>query len=125
MLNLHFMKAIYILLGSISLMLGVIGIFVPLLPTTPFLLLSAALYFRGSPYLYEWLINHKRLGTYIRNFREHRAIPLRGKVLSVGLLWTTITISAFCFVALWWVRILLFCIAIGVSIHILSFKTLK
>ena len=83
------MKYIYVAIGSISLVLGVIGIFLPILPTTPFLLLSAALFFRGSPRLYTWLLEHKYLGPYIRSFREDRAIPLRAKIISVSLLWIT------------------------------------
>ena len=75
------MKYIYVAIGSISLVLGVIGIFLPILPTTPFLLLSAALFFRGSPRLYTWLLEHKYLGPYIRSFREDRAIPLRAKII--------------------------------------------
>ena len=70
------MKTVCIILGTVSLALGIIGIFLPLLPTTPFLLLTAALYFRGSPRLYQWLLNHKCLGPYIRSFRENKAIPL-------------------------------------------------
>ena len=73
------MKYLLIILGSICLMLGIIGIFLPLLPTTPFLLLAAALYFRSSERLYQWLIQQKHLVSYIRNFREFRAIPLRAK----------------------------------------------
>ena len=73
------MKTLYIVLGSISLALGILGIFLPLLPTTPFLLLTAALYFKGSPRLYNWLLNHRHFGPYIRNFRENKAIPLRAK----------------------------------------------
>ncbi len=119
------MKVLYIVLGSISLGLGILGIFLPLLPTTPFLLLTAALYFRGSPRLYDWLMNHKYFGPYIKNFREHKAIPLRAKILSVSLLWITISYSALVVISLLWVKILLFCIAIGVTYHILSFKTLK
>ena len=76
------MKVICIILGSLSLGLGIAGIFLPLLPTTPFLLLTAALYFRGSPRLYDWLLRQKRLGPYIRNFREHKAIPLHAKITS-------------------------------------------
>ena len=67
------MKTVCIILGTVSLALGIIGIFLPLLPTTPFLLLTAALYFRGSPRLYQWLLNHKCLGPYIRSFRENKA----------------------------------------------------
>ena len=70
------MKTLYIALGTLSLALGILGIFLPLLPTTPFLLLTAALYFKSSPRLYNWLLNHKHLGPYIRNFRENKAIHL-------------------------------------------------
>lgn len=81
------MKTVCIILGTVSLALGIIGIFLPLLPTTPFLLLTAALYFRGSPRLYQWLLNHKCLGPYIRSFRENKAIPLRAKIISLLLMW--------------------------------------
>ena len=70
------MKTLYIALGTLSLALGILGIFLPLLPTTPFLLLTAALYFKSSPRLYNWLLNQKHLGPYIRNFRENNAIPV-------------------------------------------------
>ena len=84
------MKVLYILFSTLSLALGIIGIFLPLLPTTPFLLLTAALYVRSSPRLYNRLLHHKYLGSYIRNFRENKAIPLRAKIISVSLIWITI-----------------------------------
>ena len=105
--------------------LGILGIFLPLLPTTPFLLLTAALYFKGSPRLYQWLLNQKHLGPYIRNFRENKAIPLRAKIISLVLMWGTMLYCIFFLVPLVWVKILLFLIAVGVTYHILSFKTLK
>ena len=119
------MKTICIILGTVSLALGILGIFLPLLPTTPFLLLTAALYFKGSPRLYQWLLNQKHLGPYIRNFRENKAIPLRAKVISLVLMWGTMLYCIFFLVPLVWVKILLFLIAVGVTYHILSFKTLK
>lgn len=119
------LKYLYIVIGTLSLSLGVIGIFVPLLPTTPFLLLAAALYFRSSPVLYERLLNHRYLGTYIRNFREYRAIPLRAKVISITLLWATLSYCAFGIAESTWLRLLFGAIAIGVTWHILSYKTLK
>lgn len=118
-------KVLLIILGSISLALGVIGIFVPLLPTTPLLLLAAALYFRSSPKLYDWLLNHPRLGTYIRNFREHRAIPLRVKIVSVSLVWLTMGYCITAVVEPLWLRIALALLATAITIHILSFKTLR
>lgn len=119
------MKTFYILLGTLSLALGILGIFLPLLPTTPFLLLTAALYFKGSPRLYQWLLTHKYFGPYIRNFRENKAIPLRAKVVSLLLMWGTMLYCIFFLIPLLWVNIALFLIAAGVTYHILSFKTLK
>ena len=122
----HGKGASIMLLGAVALVLGLVGIFVPLLPTTPFLLLAAALWVRSSPRLYGWLVSHRRLGPYIRQFREYRAIPLRAKVISVALLWATLL---YCIVAvvdrLWWAQLLLLAVAVGVTWHILSFATLR
>ena len=112
-------------LGTLSLALGILGIFLPLLPTTPFLLLTAALYFKSSPRLYNWLLNHKHLGPYIRNFRENKAIPLRAKIISISLMWITMLYCVFFIVPYVWVKVILLIIAAGVTYHILSFKTLK
>jgi uncharacterized membrane protein YbaN (DUF454 family) len=119
------MKHIWIILGFILLGLGIAGLFLPVLPTTPFLLLTAALWFKGSPRLYHKLLENKYMGSYIRNFRENRAIPLHAKIAAIGALWTTILLSAFLAVDVWWLRIVLICIAAAVTIHILSFKTLE
>jgi len=119
------MKLVYAILGTVSLCLGILGIFLPLLPTTPFLLLTAALYFRSSPKLYNWLIRHKYFGSYIRNFREHKAMPLKAKILSITLLWITMLNCVFFVVSYPWLRIILLLIAVGTTYYILSFKTLK
>lgn len=119
-------KTLFVVLGALSLLLGLVGIFVPLLPTTPFLLLAAALWVRSSPRLYAWLLAHRRLGPYIRNFRENRAIPLRAKILSVTLLWATLLYCIFFLVAeWWWAQLALLAVAVGVTWHILSFATLR
>lgn len=120
------MKILLAILGGVAFGLGVVGIFVPLLPTTPFLLLAAALWVRSSPKLYAWLLSHRRLGGYIRNFRENRAIPLRAKVLSLGLMWGTMLWCIFVPLSgWWWAQLALLLVAIGVTWHILSFATLK
>lgn len=120
------MRVFLVIIGSVSLALGVMGIFLPMLPTTPFLLLSAAAWVKASPQLYAWLLNHKVFGEYIRNFREHRAIPLRVKITSVSLVWLTI---GYCILRVvnewWWAQLLMALLAAAVSWHILSFKTLK
>ena len=119
------MKYLLIILGSICLALGVIGIFLPLLPTTPFLLLSAALYVRSSEKLYQWLIHQKYLGTYIRNFCEHKAIPLRAKIFSISMVWITLTYCIIMIIEALWLKAILLLLAISITWHILSYKTLK
>ncbi len=118
-------NTIYIVLGSISLILGTLGIFLPLLPTTPFYLLTAGLYLRSSEKLYKKAMSNKFFGTIVRDFQEEKAIPLKAKIFSVSLLWITILSSAYFFVPLLWVKILLVAIAAGVTVHILSYKTKK
>ena len=120
------MKSLLAVLGVVSLSLGVAGIFLPLLPTTPFLLLAAWVFVRSSPRLYAWLINHPHLGVYIRNFRENHAIPLRVKVVSVSLAWLTI---GFCIVAVvvpwWWAQVALALLAAAIPWQILSYDALQ
>lgn len=119
------MRILLTMLGTVALILGVVGIFLPLVPTTPFLLLSAALYFRSSPRLYNWLLAHPCLGTYIKNFREHRAIPLHVKIVSVSLVWITLSYCAVAVAEAWWMRLFFILLACGISVHILRYKTLK
>ena len=112
-------------MGLVAVGLGLMGMFLPLLPTTPFLLLAAALFFRSSPRLYAWLLGHRTLGPYIRNFREHKALPLRVKILSVSLTWITLLYCILFIIPQLWLKALLLLLAIGISWHILSYKTLK
>ncbi|MBW1674189.1 MAG: YbaN family protein [Deltaproteobacteria bacterium] len=120
----RFVRVALIVVGTISTALGILGIFVPILPTTPFLLLAAACYSRSSQRFYDWLLNNKYFGNYIRNYLEIKGIPLKVKVLTLAVLWTTIGCSAAFAVEILFVRVLLIVIAIGVSIHILSLRTL-
>lgn len=119
------MKYLYIVLGTLSLALGIIGIFLPVLPTTPFLLLTAALYLRSSDRLYCWLMSHRHLGPYIKNFQENKAIPLRVKVISVSMVWVTLLYCAIFVAEVWWMRVMFISIAIGVTLHILHYKTAR
>lgn len=119
------MRYFLLILGYLCVGLGVLGIFLPVLPTTPFLLLASFLFYRSSPKAQKWLLGHKYLGAYISDYQLYKAIPLRVKIYSISLLWTTILISAFVFIELWWLRALLIFIALAVTIHIVSFKTKK
>jgi uncharacterized protein len=117
------LKFVFIILGIISLGLGVLGIFLPLLPTTPFLLLSTALFLRSSKRLYLWLMNHKYLGKHLQNYLHHKTISLKTKIYALSLLWTTILATTILVVQLIWLQILLIAIAVAVTYHILSFKS--
>lgn len=117
-------KYILASIGLLSVVLAIIGIFIPLLPTTPFLLLAAGCFVRSSDRLYKWLIKHKWLGPYIRNYREHKAVTRKVKITTLILLWGTIGYTAFRVISYWPLRILLLLIAIGVTIHIMSMRTL-
>jgi len=114
-----------IFLGSVSVLLGIIGIFLPVLPTTPFLLLGASIYIRYSEKHYNWLINHKWLGYYIKNYRAGNGITLKTKIVSISFLWISISYSALFVVPELSIKILLFYIAIRVTRHIFLIKTLK
>ncbi len=117
-------KVLFISLGSLSLAIGVIGIVVPGLPTTTFLLIAAALYFKSSEKLYNWLINHKILGKFIKDYQTHRAMPLKSKVIALLSMWIAVLTSIFFFIDIQFVKlVLLLCALIG-TIIILRVKTL-
>jgi uncharacterized membrane protein YbaN (DUF454 family) len=118
-------RGILIIAGTFFLGFGIIGIFLPLLPTTPFLLLAAACYARSSKRFYNWLLNNKWLGNYIKNYRERKAVLLKIKVISIFFLWVAIGYSVIFVVYILLGKIILILIATGVTIHILSIKTLK
>jgi len=124
-------SAFWVTLGSLSLALGLIGIFLPLLPTTPFLLLAAACYCRGSEKMHTWLIEHRLFGKYIKDYEEERGIRKKAKITAIITMWASIL---FC---IWYlghsntipdillyVQALLIVILVGVTIHLLKLKTL-
>ena len=119
------MRLFLTLLGLISLGLGILGAFLPVLPTTPLLLLSAALFLRGNQKLYDWLMNHPKLGTYISNFTKYKAIPMRVKIVSITFLWLTLLNCAIFVTDHIALRLFFLVIAVAVTLHILSYKTLK
>jgi hypothetical protein len=124
MKNSKFRKWLCISVGVLSVALAMLGIFVPLLPTTPFLLLAASCFLRSSERLYQWLITHPVLGSYVKNYWEHRAITKHTKVGILILLWATIGYGVIGLVQSLVLRAILVFIAIGVTIHVLSLKTL-
>jgi uncharacterized membrane protein YbaN (DUF454 family) len=117
-------KILFIAAGIVCLALGTIGAFLPVLPTVVFYLLAAAAFARSSERLYAWIMNHRFIGPLIRDYRRYRAVPARSKVIALVFLWLTIGSSAVFAVESWWLRALLALIAVGVTAHILSLRTL-
>ena len=116
---------LFVAAGLASLSLGIAGVFLPILPTTPFLLLAAAAFARGSPRLAAWMSHHPLFGRIIRDYRDKQGIRLGVKIFAISLLWLTIGISAIFLVPYLAVKILLVLVAAGVTWHITSFKTLR
>ncbi len=120
-----FYRYLYLLSGFLLVGIGVIGIFLPILPTTIFLILASACFVKSSPQANEWLRNHKILGAYIKNYQDKSGLTIKAKVFNVALLWIMILSSAYFFTEELFIKLLLLAIAIGVTIHLLLVKTKK
>ncbi|MEG1499361.1 MAG: YbaN family protein [Bacteroidales bacterium] len=116
-------RTLFKITGVICIGLGVAGIPIPVLPTTPFLLLAAYFFCKSDPRLYKWLLNNKLLGKYIENYTVKKKIPIKEKIYTLTLLWAGISFSAFAFNTPIAIKLLLLGIAIGVSAHVLSFRS--
>jgi uncharacterized membrane protein YbaN (DUF454 family) len=119
----QFAKYLYLISGFILVAIGVIGIFLPLLPTTIFLILASICFLKSSPKANDWLRNHKILGGYIDNYQNKTGLTRNTKIANIITLWTSISLSAFLLTNELYIRIILLTIAIGVSIHLLMIKT--
>lgn len=113
-----------LVIGWISVCLGVLGIFLPLLPTTPFLLLAAACFVRSSPRFYHWLIEHPKLGKYVLHYLNGEGLPKKAKIYTISMIWLTMGISAWLVVPIIWGKLVLVLIGGCVSIYIWRLPTL-
>lgn len=119
-------RAFFFAAGTVTLVLGAIGAFLPILPTTPLLLLALGCYCRSSERMTKWILTNKYFGDYIRRYKEGKGIPLKTKIIAMSLLWITISYSAFFIVNRWWiVQLILFAIATAVSTHIIKLPTYR
>ena len=118
-------RVLLVVLGTLFVGLGLLGVVLPVLPTTPFLLLAAACYVRSSRRLYRWLLTNRFFGEYIRRYRDGEGIPLATKIWAICLLWLSLGSSALLAVParLWWVRLLLLGVGLGVTNHIVRIPT--
>lgn len=125
-------KILLIAVGTISLALGAIGVFLPIIPTTPFLLLAAACYYRSSKRMHRWLLNNKWFGEYIRNYQEGKGLPLKTKIVALSMLWVTIGVSTVFMLnhllpepLVLPMQLIMVAVAVAVSAHILKIPTYK
>jgi hypothetical protein len=113
--------------GLLCVALATAGVFLPILPTTPFLLLAAACFARSSERLYRWLHENRWFGPFLTRYRAGLGIPLLSKLMIIMLLWITLAASAFLAMPdrLWWVRLILLAVGLGVTTHLLWIPTYR
>lgn len=116
-------RSTLLVIGWLAVLLGVIGIFLPVLPTTPFLLLAAACFVRSSRRFYDWLVSHPRLGPWFRDYLEGNGIPLKAKVYAIATMWLSISVSCW-LVPFIWARVGMLISATLVTLYILRQRTL-
>jgi uncharacterized membrane protein YbaN (DUF454 family) len=118
-------KAALIFLGTVFVGLGVVGMFLPLMPTTVFLLMAAYCYSRSSERFHTWLLTNRWCGKYLSNYKSGRGMTARQKTTTISVLWASIGFSIWLIAGGFWINVLLAAVAIGVTIHILWLKTYR
>lgn len=119
-----FLRAFLLAAGILSTALAVVGIFLPLLPTVPLLLLAAACFVRSSNRLHRWLLEHPRLGPLVVGYLDGEGMPLRAKVSAIVLIWISIPLSVW-LVSVAWLGVLLILLGLGITIYLLRLPTLE
>ncbi len=120
-----FVRKLLIIAGFICVGLGLLGIILPVLPTTPFLLLAAACFSRSSKRFHNWLITNRWFGKYIKNYQEGNGISIKAKICTISLMWIALMFSILYVIKIFPIQLILFIIGIIVTFHILRIKTLK
>jgi hypothetical protein len=125
-------RALWLAVGLVCVGLGAIGLVLPILPTTPFLLAAAACFCKSSTKMYDWLLGNKWFGEYIRNYREGRGLSMQTKITALTVMWVTIGISTVFLLnrllppqLILPMQIVMIAVTAGVSIHILRLPTFK
>ena len=118
------MRGAYIIVGTIALVIGAIGLFLPVVPTTPLVILAAACYYRGSDRLHAWILSSRWFGETIKNYQAGRGLTRDTKLRAISMMWVMILISAWFFVGSLFVRVAIICVAIGVTVYLVWLPTL-
>lgn len=116
-------KTLFLFIGIVSLVLGFIGIFLPLLPTTPFILLAAYCFAKSSERFHRYIMQHKLFGRMVTDFYEKKVISAKNKIIALTLMWITLSLSVIFFMPYIWVKLVVLGIGVSVSIYLLSFRS--
>ena len=119
------MSGIYIVVGTIALVIGAIGLFLPVIPTTPLVILAAACYYRGSERLHNWILSSRWIGDTVKNYQEGRGLTRDTKVRAISMMWAMTLISAWFFVSNPVVRVAIICVVMGVTVYLVRLPTLE
>ena len=118
-------KGIYFIVGCLALVAGIIGVFLPVLPTTPFILLSGWCFFRSSDKLYQWVISNETFGPTIENYQSGRGITVKTKIRAIVMMWLTITVSVYFYITNIYIIALLYLISTSVTVYLYRLPTVK
>jgi len=115
------MKLLFLSLGFLSLGFGILGIFLPVLPTTPFVLLAAYFFGKSSARFHQYLLNHKVFGPTIKDFNEKKVLKRKTKIIALLTMWAVLISSVFFFMPYWWAKVIVLLIGAGVTIYLIRF----
>lgn len=118
-----FLRWILISCGWIAVAGGVVGVFLPLVPTVPFLLLAVACFSKSSERFHSWLVEHNNLGPLLRDYLRGAGIPLRAKTIAIGMVWVSFPATTILFARDFWLKTLLITVAVGVTLYLLYLPT--
>ena len=118
-----FLRVVLVACGWFAVGLGLVGMFLPLLPTTPFLLLAAFCFARSSARFHRWLLTNRWFGAYLDNYAQGRGMSLPEKTVTIAGPWATLAVTAFSALTGWWGRLLLLAVGVGVTGHLLRIPT--
>ncbi len=118
-------KAVLIFLGTVCVGLGIMGMFLPLMPTTVFLLMAAYCYSKSSEKFHNWLMTNKLFGKHISDYKSGKGISVRQKITTIAILWASIGFSIWMTAAGFWLTLLLLAVAVGVTLHLVLLRTCR
>lgn len=118
-----FLRWILFCCGWISVVAGFAGVFLPLVPTVPFLLLAVACFARSSERFHRWLVEHNLLGPLVRDYLNGAGMPLRAKRIAIGMIWVSFPATIFMFAQVFWLKMLLMILASGITLYLLYLPT--